>query len=159
HSVQSPSAFSRQLLVCQAEPDGVNYHTPAPIAEGVCDHFHDHIIRRIYIRIDAPPRRGNEHPALHPRSKVLDLMDGGLCLRETILAGKGLLSEDDHYSEQLRLIVDSPPGLGRHGCSVLRGQYPRPFPEGSAQPALWSCRVVVPLQARSTLRATIPAGG
>ena len=71
HSIQSPSALRRQSLVSQVEPDGVNYHTPSPIAEGIWDHFHDHIIRRIHIRIDLPPPRGLEHPALHPLSNIL----------------------------------------------------------------------------------------
>ena len=64
HSIQPPSALRRQSLVRQVEPDGVDYNTPSPIAKGVWDHFDDHIVRRIHIRVEPPAHRGLEKPAL-----------------------------------------------------------------------------------------------
>src|SRR5262245_7088421 len=48
----------------QGNPDGVNYHTLSPVAEGVRDYFAQDIVRAIYIRGDPPPIRRAKGPAL-----------------------------------------------------------------------------------------------
>ncbi len=39
----------------QGNPDGVNYHTPYPIAKGVWDYFSQNVVGAIDVRVQAAP--------------------------------------------------------------------------------------------------------
>ena len=57
------------------------------------------------------------------------------------------------------LPFDTPPGLQPHGFSVLRRGYATPPRRALPGPLYVLGRVVVPMQARSTVRAGMPADG
>src|SRR5262249_5312214 len=83
------SALGRQPPVRQVEPDRTDDHTLSPIAEGVWDHFHNQVVRRIHVRIDPPPRCGHEQPTLHSLPYMISLMGERLVIWEAALAGVG----------------------------------------------------------------------
>jgi hypothetical protein len=58
-----------------------------------------------------------------------------------------------------RSAIDTPHGLKPDRFSVLRGLYPGPSPKTLPAPLYVLGRVVVPMQAGSTVRATVPADG
>jgi hypothetical protein len=44
-------------LMRQGDPDGVNYHTPYPVAKGIRDSCSQDIVRAIHIRVHPPVAR------------------------------------------------------------------------------------------------------
>jgi hypothetical protein len=82
----------------------VDYNTRSPLAKGVGDHFEDHIVRAIYIRVEAPTRSRLEQSALESFPHIPLLMGQRLMVEETALAGVRLLSHDDLDADKLGLV-------------------------------------------------------
>ena len=89
---------------CQAEPDGVNYDTRSPLAKGVRDHFHDHVVGAVHIGVEALTRSRHERSPRDALALVLFLVRQGLAVQEAALAGVGLLSHDHLKAHHLGLI-------------------------------------------------------
>ena len=82
----------------------MDYNTRSPLAKGVGDHFEDHIVGAIYIRVEAPTRSRLEQSSLESFPHIPLLMGQRLMVEETALAGVRLLSHDDLDADQLGLV-------------------------------------------------------
>ena len=80
--------------------------------------------------------------------------------------GRGDAQRGSPAANQQRLLrlkikpsIDTPPGLKPDGFSVLRGQYASPSPKALPEPFYVLRGVVVAMEARSAVRAGMPADG
>src|SRR5262249_39416398 len=96
----------------QGDPDGVNYHTPYPIAIGVWDYFAHDVVRAIHIGVEVPPIRRAIEPALDPpptkdRGRMGWSVDRErVPVEEARLTGVALLRHQNTDAHQLCLVLE-----------------------------------------------------
>jgi hypothetical protein len=112
--------------MCQRDPDGVNYHTRYPVAKGVRDYFAQNVVRAVDVGIEAASTPGAKQPTLDARASVDLMLSDGFEIKEAAPGGVALLSHDDPYAHQFRLVAQDPNEASvRHKYEVLVGAPPQ----------------------------------
>src|SRR5262249_30942993 len=88
----------------QGDPDGVNYHYPYPVAEGVRDYVSQNMVRTLDAGVEAAPAGGLKHPPFDALAGIDLPLAHRLEVEEAALGGVALLAHDDADADQLRLV-------------------------------------------------------
>jgi hypothetical protein len=89
----------------QGDPDGVNYNTPYPIAEGVWDYFAQNIEGAVDVRVQAAPIARAIEATLDSSACVGIMFAHKLQIKKATLGGVPLLSHENVDTNQFRLVL------------------------------------------------------
>ena len=78
----------------QGNPDGVNHHTPYPIAKGIWDYCAPNVVRAFDVRVQAAPAAGSEQPALDALARVGVMLADRFQIEKAALGGVAFFGHD-----------------------------------------------------------------